>query len=463
VPLELQGLLRKAKNNMVAIKKNIFICSTVKNFRYLRQTIANYIERSGHMVYANELAEFPVEGNLHPMDECLEIVRKKATHFILLLGDRWGLPYYKDPSLSITEKEYFEAVERSLPVLCFIEDITWNEAISYHTMKKEGLNYNSVPFFTDSRVLKFIDKHLMHSNVKWITPFSNIQDIFKKLASSWLVCETRPYSLFLLRDNEEAFLNSVSEYASAFVAYFDKKGLPIPLMDLPEKDRKYIAAHRANAHKIGKDSYIDALNRWVNIFEEIRNRVNIALHTAYNFILKARIEKFKIDFDFHYPCKLNKLISKCLENYLDFSRMHFYASAYGAIPQMIGGWEISEKPIPVDYIIHSKLNCNNDDLLFLKASIQYNSIPINAYIPIFTFKAWQDYYEAEYFSEYNKFLIDWATIIIPQAIAFTDELSEQFIEILLLNCNDITGSTKDVHIFVKQNIEEYLGYLHIKK
>lgn len=421
------------------VKKNIFICSTVKNLKYIRQIITDYIQRCGHIALANELPEFPVHGNLHPMDECLEIIRRKATHFILIIGKKWGLPYYKKRSLSITEKEFFTAAKKKIPVLCFIEEDTWNEARTYHEIQKEKPT-QSASFSTDLRVLEFIDKHLMHNNITWITPFSHFDEILRKLAFSWLVCQTKPYRLFLVKHNDEAYYNAIDDYTAAFVSFLlNQSLLPIPQIDLPEKDKKYIAAHRVMGRKVDNHDLIDPFDSWIKAFEEICNKLNLALKTSYRVILKGKTEKYKDDFSFYYPRDFKKVIRLTLESYLDFAKTHIYGHEARRLPN-IEGFEFSIKPTRIKDAIHSIFGCNeNEIILRLNLGIGHDRDSLRAYIPLSTFERWESYCCSEYFSKYNKFLVDWATVIIPQVIAFQVELSDYIIEKVILNFDYLMG------------------------
>ena len=409
-------------------QKRIFISSTVKNFRYLRQEIALYIEQCGHIAYANELSDFPVTGSLQPMDECLNIITTQATHFILLLGERWGLPYYKDTTRSITEQEFFTASGKHLPMICFIEGETWKDAQLYHR------NCDALGLTTDSRVLQFIEKHLLHGQVKWVVPFSHIKEILLRLRYSWLVSETRDQRLLFVKEQGPEYFSCIDDYSSAFHSFLTSSGpLPLPQMELPQKCKQFIDSNRSIGHSLERDDLIDPFDEWLTAFQDLRDRLNLALSISAEVFLMGRSHKQGDVFRDHYEDELKAVIRKALSNYLRYASMNFYGDlAYGKIPN----YAQMETSVPckvIEFSIHDDFRVTSDEILSLRFYIDYSAHSFSAYIPAATFEKWEKNLRKGDVSSYVEFLKDWATIVVSQAIAFTHEITSELTQALVFD------------------------------
>ena len=107
----------------------IFISSTIHDFRDLRSSLKFHFENFGYTVQLSEYNDFKKPLDVNSYQACLESI-KESDYFILLIGSRVG-GYYDIPNaISITQKEYQVAYERSkdhkLKLLIFVRDEIWS-------------------------------------------------------------------------------------------------------------------------------------------------------------------------------------------------------------------------------------------------------------------------------------------------------------------------------------------------
>ena len=412
---------------MATETKRIFISSTIANLRYVRQAISLYVRDCGHIAYRSECPRFPTRGSSHPMDESIFVVQN-ASHFILLLGTRWGLEYHKDKSTSVTERESFEAKRNSLPILCFIESDTWREAAEAHKKKSfEG-------FATDARVLRFIDEHLMHGDVSWICPFHELEQIRDKLAASWLIEMTQTCRLMLVKDRENIFAELVDDYARSFNYFLVNAGArPVPNLQLPATDTEYIRTHRASGHELGEYSINRRIDRWTDSVRDVESRINTTLQAVYQFHQNQAMEYIEII----------DVLRKALCRYLQFAVIRIYGDeAYGQLPNL-SGHELSVKSGPHVWVIHENIKCPKEEVLALTVLTGITKEYLFAFVANRSFERWHRHAGSWDEFNYRKFLEEWAVDVIPQAMALSEKISDRLLNVLQLPPNEMTGLIGD--------------------
>ncbi len=109
-------------------KPVVFLSSTIYDFRDLRGALKFYFESKGYEVLASESNDFYSSANQHSYDICLEAIRDRATHFVLLIGSRAGGRY--PTGTTITQQEYREAYAKAqkgeLSILTFVRKEVWD-------------------------------------------------------------------------------------------------------------------------------------------------------------------------------------------------------------------------------------------------------------------------------------------------------------------------------------------------
>lgn len=97
----------------------VFISSTYYDLRHVRNAIKEFIEYVGFQsVLSEEFDVFYTRGK-SAQQACLDEV-KKCDMYILIIGTRYGMTFPND-SLSITHREYREAVGAKLPIFAFVD------------------------------------------------------------------------------------------------------------------------------------------------------------------------------------------------------------------------------------------------------------------------------------------------------------------------------------------------------
>src|SRR4030042_1991855 len=90
---------------------DVFVSSTVNEFRDLRSAIAYHLRTQGLIVYISEAANFDVRGDRPAVEECFENIRK-CDYYILIIGGTRGNLFMD--KISITRQEYRVAREAFL-------------------------------------------------------------------------------------------------------------------------------------------------------------------------------------------------------------------------------------------------------------------------------------------------------------------------------------------------------------
>lgn len=143
---------------------------------------------------------FDVE-NEDTFDTCLENV-KKCDRFILVLKERYGIPYnnsetYPDGSYkySITEEEFMTAHRENIPILIFIYRNTFTQAGMYHKHRKHNKgyleeNFSNLGYKAQMGLYEFIERlqHLKKEGkrkIRWIENYSYAEEILNQVKLKW--------------------------------------------------------------------------------------------------------------------------------------------------------------------------------------------------------------------------------------------------------------------------------------
>ncbi|MEI6826879.1 MAG: DUF4062 domain-containing protein [Desulfuromonadales bacterium] len=97
-----------------------FIASTCHDMEEERRGLKDYLENIGWEPVLSE-SKFGVMPSLNSHDACLAQLQR-CHIFVLIIGFRYGGSYIRDPSISITHKEFRVARELKLPMYIFIRE-----------------------------------------------------------------------------------------------------------------------------------------------------------------------------------------------------------------------------------------------------------------------------------------------------------------------------------------------------
>lgn len=195
----------------------IFLSSTCYDLVDIRAELEKFLTEKGHELLLSDRASFPVEIGVHRHDVCINNVQNSDL-FILIVDGRFGAPYYKDKSLSITWAEFNEAVRTEKKIIPFVREDIFNERQSCHHNLKKGNSFE--PFFADTtRVFDLINEIQKHEGGFWIEQFKNSVEIKDRLEN--------------LIETGHSLLNVKPQLITS---YYD----PIPLSEVSGSTASYI-------------------------------------------------------------------------------------------------------------------------------------------------------------------------------------------------------------------------------
>jgi hypothetical protein len=196
----------------------VFLSSTCYDLADLRAEVEKFLTAKGHAILLSDRANFPISPGSHRHDVCLENV-SKCDLFVVVLDRRYGAPYYKDLSISITWAELREALRTKKHIVAFVRQDIFNERLSFKHNKKLGNSFD--PVFVDNlKTFDLIDEVQLASEGIWLQPFDNSVQIKEKLENLY---ETKHSPLNrndlgeLQVYKDEFFLSEVSHSASSFL------------------------------------------------------------------------------------------------------------------------------------------------------------------------------------------------------------------------------------------------------
>jgi hypothetical protein len=157
----------------------IFLSSTCYESQDLRAVLEDHLIRLKHTPVLSDRIDFPVKVRVHRHDVCLDAI-KQSDLVIIVIEPRYGAPYYRDRSISITWAEFNVAAENDIPMVCFIRTPIFDERLTWIRNDKK-----LIPAHCDSvRIFDFINHIQSHPNGYWIdTHFNTVTDIIRRIES----------------------------------------------------------------------------------------------------------------------------------------------------------------------------------------------------------------------------------------------------------------------------------------
>jgi hypothetical protein len=179
----------------------IFVSSTCYDLKYIRENLKYFIRNLGCEPVLSEDGAVFYDPTTHTHDSCL-IEVPNCQLFVLIIGGRFG-GEYKGDDISITNKEYREAVKRKIPVFTLIEQAVYSDHHVYTKNRDNDKIDNSKILYPSidkkpEKIFKFIDEIRSQNTNNAIAPFGDFADIENYLRQQW----AGMMFSFLLRDNE---------------------------------------------------------------------------------------------------------------------------------------------------------------------------------------------------------------------------------------------------------------------
>jgi hypothetical protein len=109
---------------MAAVPR-VFISSTYYDMRHIRNAVKDFIESLGFEPVLSEQFDVFYQHGKSAQESCLDEI-KKCDIYILIIGTQYGSIFPND-TLSITHREYREAIHVELPIFAFVDAYVHND------------------------------------------------------------------------------------------------------------------------------------------------------------------------------------------------------------------------------------------------------------------------------------------------------------------------------------------------
>lgn len=159
------------------MSKTLFISSTCYDLGPVRQEIEEWAKAAGMTPLLSDRANFPVDPTLHRHDVCLSNAMG-STMMVLVVASRFGAPYYKEPSISITWAEFRAARRNSVPVMAFVDSRVWDDRYAYAKDPTQPL-----AFCQDPRTFEFLSEIQRDPAGVWLCQYGSSSEIVQQLRS----------------------------------------------------------------------------------------------------------------------------------------------------------------------------------------------------------------------------------------------------------------------------------------
>ncbi|WMC93498.1 DUF4062 domain-containing protein [Kineothrix sp. MB12-C1] len=170
----------------------VAVLSTDYDLKEYRLAIIDELNKKNDIIAsAFEMADFPVEPNLHSHESCI-VALQRSDIAILIIDKRYGGIYYEDSEISITEEEYLSVINSKKPCLVFVSNKAWDDRHLYNRIFKESgksrdeFDSSYKPQYAENlNVIHFINTiqesyHTLGCS-NWISFFDSIPDILAKI------------------------------------------------------------------------------------------------------------------------------------------------------------------------------------------------------------------------------------------------------------------------------------------
>ncbi len=159
----------------------VFVSSTCYDLKYIRENLKYFIKNLGFEPVLSENGDIFYNTSLHTHESCISEIQNTQI-FVLIIGGRYG-GKYKNTEISITNKEYEEALKLNIPIFTLIEKNVYRE----HHVYLKNINNNDItyPSVDNIEIFKFIDFVRKQDKNNAFCPFEDFSDIELYLKKQW--------------------------------------------------------------------------------------------------------------------------------------------------------------------------------------------------------------------------------------------------------------------------------------
>ena len=308
------------------MKPRIFVSSTFYDLKYIREDLANFIRAHDFepvMFEEGDIGYTP--GN--PLDDsCYEAMRN-SDMAILIIGGQYGSAATGEKNktgefISITHREYNEAIKRSVPVYCFVDRSVLAEYQVYKLNKSKinnNTDYLEFQATKDVNVFRFIDDIYKIGHIS-ITPFERAEEIKDYMGKQWADM-FKKYLEYLKNKSDSEKLNSTVDDMNTIL-----KQMKIMINKIGENTIKNESDYRKI---IDEQQMIELVNFADNITKSItiaptnvnKNKISFYILNALKTVLNTTDldlsfkieEKIEEDLSIMFFDKVNPLVEKNID------------------------------------------------------------------------------------------------------------------------------------------------------
>jgi hypothetical protein len=157
----------------------VFLSSTCYDLPDLRAELEQFLQEKGHGILLSDRETFPVNPGVHRHDVCIDNV-KLCDLFILIINKRYGAPYHRDKSVSITHAEFRQAIASKKQVIVYVRRNVFDERMSFQKNHTADKPYNPV-YVDKNEVFTFIDEIQKDETGIWLQQFDNSVQVKQSL------------------------------------------------------------------------------------------------------------------------------------------------------------------------------------------------------------------------------------------------------------------------------------------
>ncbi len=148
----------------------MFVSSTCFDLKQVRADLKIFLESLGLQSILSEYDSFPVDPDVHAVENCFKVIDERTDLFLLVVGGRYGLEHEKGKS--VTNMEYQRARANGIPIYVFVQ----KSILSILPLWKDNPEMDVKSVADSPKLFEFVDS-LKRSDGVWVFPFEVAQEI----------------------------------------------------------------------------------------------------------------------------------------------------------------------------------------------------------------------------------------------------------------------------------------------